>query len=391
MKRLFLAHHHRDAVEARGQAHALRLHGVVPWIDKDGGFSIGDEAESEARRAIREECFGLLVYATDQVFRSRFVRDVEIDEARRVKGQHPHFMLAAVPRNLTFEELSGLSKVAFGMNLTDFHTTAPVFCEKQDDFLRAMDDVARQVLSALLRSHTVNDGTFHLQVSTRDRMPIRRNDVLCVDCTTCLRDDPLNTQMWQRLLESLRQIKQLLAETHGRPRLAVHGSKHLTAAFLFGRIFAPHDMDIQQSTKEVWHTDIPPSEASPLQATVSGQKNIGGHLFVEIATGHKNVALYRRTPKATFGLEGTHLRLQPAAKPCELDNRVCVAIALQARVEIERAIAQFQPKEVHFFVAAPQFLMIMLGRILTALPTTQVYEWKNEQYHRSITLPSGVL
>ncbi len=80
MKGLFLAHHHDDAGEVRELGQALRLYGIRPWIDKDGGFSVGDGAMAEARRAIREDCFGLLVYASHSVLDSAFIRDVEVDE-----------------------------------------------------------------------------------------------------------------------------------------------------------------------------------------------------------------------------------------------------------------------------------------------------------------------
>ena len=79
-KKLFLAHYSGDANEVDYLATELRLHGILPWVDKDGGFSVGDELESEARRAIRKDCFGLLLYGTDSVFERPFIRTASILE-----------------------------------------------------------------------------------------------------------------------------------------------------------------------------------------------------------------------------------------------------------------------------------------------------------------------
>ena len=56
VKRLYLAHHHTSAPEVHVLADELRVHGVAPWVDKEGGFKIGDHSPDEARRTIREDC-----------------------------------------------------------------------------------------------------------------------------------------------------------------------------------------------------------------------------------------------------------------------------------------------------------------------------------------------
>jgi hypothetical protein len=61
MKKLFLAHYSGDAHELWEQATELRLRGIIPWVDKAGGFAVADESEAAARRVIREDCFGLLL------------------------------------------------------------------------------------------------------------------------------------------------------------------------------------------------------------------------------------------------------------------------------------------------------------------------------------------
>ena len=105
-------------------AKMLRLHGIVPWVDKDGGFAVADDAELEARRAIREDCFGLLLYASADAFARPFIRDVEIDEAWKARQANPSFALFAVPRRISFADLRQLSTQNFGFDLSRYHTVA---------------------------------------------------------------------------------------------------------------------------------------------------------------------------------------------------------------------------------------------------------------------------
>ncbi len=63
MEEIFLCHASEDASEIRMLAEELKVRGVAPWVDKDGGFRVGDESAGEAERVIGEDCFGLLFYA----------------------------------------------------------------------------------------------------------------------------------------------------------------------------------------------------------------------------------------------------------------------------------------------------------------------------------------
>ncbi len=109
MEKLFLCHYGGDAAEVRELAEELRLRGVAPWVDKEGGFSIGDENAGEAERAIGEDCFGLLFYATPEAFGRDFISQIEINKAMRRKEEGPSFVLFAVPRGIDFGELSAKS------------------------------------------------------------------------------------------------------------------------------------------------------------------------------------------------------------------------------------------------------------------------------------------
>ena len=70
-------------------------------------------------------------------------------------------------------------------------------------------------------------------------MPHNCDDLLCIDGTQILAHGIDDAAKWNRLLDALRRVKCTISEVFGRPRLYVHGSKHLSAAFVFGRVFAP--------------------------------------------------------------------------------------------------------------------------------------------------------
>ena len=58
MKKLFLCHYSGEAEEISLLAEELMLRGIIPWVDKYGGYYLGDSSPEVARRAIREDCFG---------------------------------------------------------------------------------------------------------------------------------------------------------------------------------------------------------------------------------------------------------------------------------------------------------------------------------------------
>ncbi len=124
MEQIFLCHAGEDAKEIQSLAAELKLRGVAPWVDKDGGFKVGDESAGEAERAIAEDCFGLLFYATPKAFGSDFIRQVEIRRALRRKEEDPSFALFAVPRHMGFGELSKRSIEAFGVDLAAYSSQA---------------------------------------------------------------------------------------------------------------------------------------------------------------------------------------------------------------------------------------------------------------------------
>jgi len=390
LSKLFLSHHHEDVHEVQMLATELRLRGIVPWIDKGGGFEIGDHSPAQARRVLREDCFGLLFYATESAFDRPFIRDVEIDEARSIHQSNPGFLICAVPRKISFEELKELSETKFKWDLSLFHT---VSIPSGADLASCLKEVSNRILLRVLHQGSGSqDDVFSLQFSTRELLPDRANDILRIDATSLLSSSPSDSNAWQQVLLALRDIKRLVSEVYGRPRLYVHGSKHLTAAFLFGRVFAPFDLDIRQTATQVWRTDQTISSISPLSASIHKYSGGQGHLLVEIASRNKNIAAGVEPFVQAQGIKvSARLQLGPPMEPLDMDNSVCLAAAKQTYQEIERVVKEEAFEKIHLFAAVPQSLMIMLGREFKGMPPVWLYEWEGTRYVFSCSVPAGVL
>ena len=394
IEKLFLSHYSERAPEVAELATELRLRGVVPWVDKDGGFSVGDESEAEARRALREDCFGLLLYATPEVFRRPFIRDIELDEARLARRMDPRYILFAVPRGISFADLKRRSKREFRIDLSAFHTVP--LCD--DDLVESRRRVAREALRKVLqRAANTSSHLVSLQVSTREAFPDEPDDLLRVDAAPLFRHDIAIPSAWDRLLVGLRDLKAGLSSSLGRPRLRVHGSKHLTAAFMIGRVFAPFEMEIRQTAAAYWRTDTPAPERMPLTSLLRPECSGGGRLFVEVASGAKAITAGVDEFVASSGIHPTaRLLLRPPSGPLNVDNAGCVAMAKQTYQAIDHAMSDLAAsgnpiEEIHLFVAAPQAFMMMLGRAFKGMPATYLYEWSGTRYAFTCLIPAGVL
>jgi hypothetical protein len=389
IKQLFLSHHNDDARDVNEIAVELRMRGIVPWIDKHGGFKIGDDSPLEARRAIREDCFGLMLLASSKVFGSAFIRDIEIDEAIACREHDESFALFAVPRGMSFSEVAQRSKDVWGKDLARYHAVGI------NDDRTAADrrQVAREILrSVLSRVDAASIQPLSLQFSTRERMPDSVVDILRIDATGVF-DNPNDRRPWNELLKALQDVKAEVSSRFGRTQLAVHGSKHLSAAFLFGRVFAPFALEIRQTPEHWWSSDIPPRGfMRPFESHTEEYAGNSGSLFVEIASGRKRVSNgVDQFMKSTGVRPRTRLQLVPVIRPLDVDNELCVSMVRQAYDEIEIALSRMNYSAVHLFVAAPQSFVMMLGQTFKGTPPVHLYEWSGAEYVPTALVPSGVL
>jgi SMODS-associated and fused to various effectors sensor domain len=383
LDRLFLCHYSALAAEIAELGLRLRARGIVPWLDTKGGFQIGDDSQVEARRAIREDCWGFLFYASTDAFRRPFIRNVEVPEALAAKRLDTSYTLFAVPRGIGFEDLRRRSLACWNEDLAAYYSGSVTGMDSSE-----LDDIAHKVLLKLIDSRLQpNVPSVHIQLSTRDLMPDAAEDLLRIDLTAELREAPGSRTAWTHLLAGIRHVKSAVARAAGRPRIAIHGSKHLTAALLAGRVLSPFDLDIRTG-QGTWSSDglIGPD---PLRCEFSLGTG-GGRLVIEVATGTKNTtpgvdAIIRRWRQLP-----SRLRFRPSGD-VPLDAESCRGAVEQIYRELEAAQRVAQAREFHLFAAAPQALLMLLGKRMKSPPPIHVYEWIVAGYQLAMVIPAGVL
>jgi hypothetical protein len=398
LEKLFLCHYSGDVTEVVTLAEELRLRGVAPWVDKQGGFSVGDENAGEAERAIGEDCFGLLFYATPEAFGRVFIRQIEINKALRRKEEDPSFVLFAVPRRIGFGELSERSIAVFGTDLAVYASQEIKGPGGEDESALRLQlgAVAAGVLDKVL-ARACEGGvadTLQMQFSTRERLADGPGDVLCVDAVRFfgqVSGPASRAEAWGRVHRCLLDVKHAVSRHFGRLRLRIHGSKHLTGAFILGYTFPSTTCELEIRTKrDYWATDQEPARGDLLQVVSQGGPVGSESLYVEISTGEKSVrSAVRRYVRRTRVSPLRYLRLTPGPELKSapyLSNADACAITRQLRRELAREISEQDISEVHVFAAVPQGLAVMIGHNLNAMPPVQLYEYDGSDYSPSYRL-----
>lgn len=398
--KVFLCHQHDSAPEVHILARELRLRGLVPWVDKQGGFMLGDDQIDRARTVIREECFGLLLYATRKAFGSDFIKRIELHEAIQAKDDDARYVLAALPRKLNYARLSQLSLATYGVDLASYASCAlPRGKDIPDKTSRLLERAFQAVARDLLFGRLAPPGSganevVQFQFSTRECLVDDPADVLRVDATALFAPGADgNPTVWSQVHHGLCDLKAVIAQTHGRPRLRVHGSKHLTAAFMLGYVFPSTAFELELRTKQdYWMTDCPPDPDTVLDVEERGGSSVSTRLHVELSLlGRPIQDAVRRYVKNSGQqpLSTLRLAIDPRSYGGVMTNAVASAIAQQMRRAVATVVARQPITEIDFFGAMPQALATMIGHRSNALPPIHLYEYDGHDYHASAYMHGG--
>lgn len=400
MKKLFLCHFTRQDAEVTALAEELHLRGVPLWLDHEGGFVFGDNVQAEARRVIgdSDETFGLLLYATPEALTRDFINRIELHEAILRKKKDDRFLLLAVPHRMSFERLAQLTLEKLGENLTlfksqgirDKDTEGIQFLPLRPQFAEIANEVLRHCLKAR-RQADDQDEVIGLNFCTRDRLPPSPDDALDIDATRLFGAAAPPAEAWSRLVAGLRDIKKELRASTAVPRLRIRGSKHLTAAFLIGRVFPPPTVReiLTQQGPELWSTACP-AAGQPFDIKVNDGDASSEAMFVEITATDKSVRdgvrdFMQKSKLTPF----VSLRIEPNGGPrrgAVTDNATACAMALQVRAAIADGLSAYGAKEIHLFTAVPQGLATLIGHHLNATVPIQLYEHDGQSYIPSLRL-----
>jgi SMODS-associated and fused to various effectors sensor domain len=401
MKKLFICYHSAYRAEVDVLAQELRLRGIPVWLDHDEGFALGDNCAAEARRVISDpnETFGLLLYASPEALGRDFIKRIELDEALRRKERDSEYLLVAVPRGMNFATFSDLCRRHLGEDISKYHTHSLI--EKDAEGIHTMPlrpqlvDVARMVLVnrvASIATVAGADETIGINLCTRDHLMASPDDSLDIDATGLFSGTASPDGAWPQLLSALRDIKQELRKVISVPRLRVRGSKHLTAAFLFGRMFPPstvRELQVQQG-RDLWSSGCTESGQEPLTGRLIDEASNSDRLFVEITATDKSVRdSVRRFIQQQGIMPLASLRIEPVdglRRGSVIDSATACAMALQIRSAILQAVSDRPVREIHLFCAVPQGLMLLIGHHMNATLPIQLYEFDGENYHPSVRL-----
>jgi hypothetical protein len=402
MKPLFIAHAADDDHDVDMLATQLVIRGVPCAADHRGGFTFGDYVPTRAREVIGAECSGCIFYACDPdppgtgvppLFRSEFVRKLEVPAAVEARAADHGFVLAAVPRGMSYARLTELSVSAFGIDLSHHHTVS--VSAHPDSLQHDMAAVARDVLGRVLAR--VPPGPLQLTFNTwRSEWP-DDGDTLTIDWSHALGDRKSPTgDLCTELLAALHDIEAAASRRHRGRRIRVRGEWNLSAGLSFGHTFSRYPLDVEASgTTGYWPSDAPPAGGYPLKVAGSECSAHSSALYVGVSATDKNVeGAVRQLERSVGSLPFYRLFFQPShglSSVSVADSGVCRAMALQVRHEIARVVGRYSGAvdEIHLFISAPKQLAVILGHELSALPPIQLYEYDGHAYRPSFRLHSG--
>lgn|GEM_PF-4974102 len=395
MQKLFVCYANGSRADVDELAAEIRLRGVPVWIDHDCGFNLGDNCQTEARRVIADpsETFGLTFYATPDLFKSDFIKRIELHEAIGRKDRDPYFRLSAILCGMDFKGLSDSSMEHFGYDLSAFHSSHLPRPRRKGEVPSRKDlgSIAVAVLRdrlSILRMNPPPNGLFGVNFCTRDSLPPSEDDHLWIDATRILGDDGNCPENWDRLTHALEDVRRELRAVLSRPKIRLRGSKHLTAAFLFGRTFTPSvapELFVQQGA-ELWSSECESRTGESLKVQLEDSTpSDARRLFVGVtATGKPVRGAVRRYAASAHIKPMSNLWLDIGdERPGPIDNASAVAIATQARHAILEAVQSRGAQEIYLFMAVPQGVAVFLGRLLNATPPIRLHEYDGADYRLS--------
>jgi hypothetical protein len=392
--KVFVSHWSGDSEDVKALNGELRLHGIFPWVDKDGGFRLGDDTQTAVRHVLEREASGLLLYATKTALSRKFITRLEIESAIRIKERNPNFMLVVIACGIGFNEISTWALENFGFDLANFHSHVIPRGVPRGALGSHFQQIAVLATNKIL--HTAaqdveSKGYLSMQFLTRGAPLPTSSDRLVIDASWLIEGAPCSPERWGMVHASLLNVKKSITKEIGLLPLRFHGFRHLTGAFLLGRVFArPSGFIIEtQQNGEYWSTNSPLLEDEPLKVQRDGGSVESEALFVEISTGDKMVAdgvrrlvqagikphaILRLVPKA--GLDSTAVK----------SNAMASSIAVQVRSEVSKALIDCPVSSVHIFAAVPHSVATFIGYELNAFPPIHLYEYDGLNYVESIVI-----
>lgn len=398
MTKLFIGHDSGYANEVAFLADELRLRGVSPWLDEQGGLQVGDQNEEEIRRAISEQCWGFLLYCTPSIFHREFITEIEVPSALEAREGNPAYRLISVPRDITLKDLSTRSFESWGRDLTQWQLSRhleQLGTEATGNMAlaQALQCVAQDCLSSrlsFLRSKLDDSGVLELGMYTRPAAMTAAD--LVVDATQILGGPGAPTvRDWERLASALADIKACSVRVDSLSTIRLTGSWHITAGLAFGFTFRTSALPPVRVNQHgaFWCSEGPLGQVP--QVVIESEDYSSSDLVMALSVSRDVTNGMRRYLADNHLHPRAMIRISPEAGPCQSSVQNAAqarAIAASTTDAVKQAVDRYGADTIHLFTAAPQALAVLVGRHLSALPPIQLYEWRPEEnrYSQSLVL-----
>jgi hypothetical protein len=350
----------------------MRLRGVPVWRDirELGPGALNEEV---ADNAIRHICTGCVLYFTEAVLESWFIKSVELSAVRSRIERDGSFFVAAIFDGVGSEE-SEILRREIGINLTNYQG---LFVNQNVDFQAQIHPFSAQILSRYLSSVPVNRAAVAL--NTWNQIPLNEPATLHLNWAREENTDagPLPVD-WRLLKKAAHDLQTVLSNFADTRVLRVEGNAHLSAAFLLGYTFRePTGWRIEA------HHGRAPVEIASVEANRQGWRlvplpaqNDSGELVIKLcASAECGNAVQRhrsrdREARVEIGI------FPPDGKPdrTSLDDIEIDGLAAAVVSAIREARERYSIAQTELYFACPWTLGMALGWNFASSGPVSVYE-----------------
>lgn len=362
-KPIFFSYAWTDSDEADVVDTQLRLRGVPVWRDRRA-MRWGNYSESTVREAIDQVCTGFVLYLTQAVFSSDFIKKIELDEMqnRERKGE---FFAGAIFRHLGFSE--GSQRLRDECE-ADLATSLGTGIASEDDFEIKAREAAGDILRTYLRAN-IETGPVSVRIETRDDLRHEDSAVVHLAWSPPLAHDPdqFGPEIWgSDLLPALEDLRRALDDVGAERRLKLRGNAHLSAALALGYEFrqptgwtielehesCPCETELVEPDRQGWRFTRQPHEAE-----AGGRLVVCLHASQDVGTAMS--AHGRELPPARAEIHVYPPDGEPGRDKVDAAgaNQLAAAIAK----EIRDARQDYKTVETHLYLACPWPMALLLG------------------------------
>ncbi len=380
--KFFLSYSHKDVEDIAIIARTLMIHGIKTWQDIN---SLGSGlTEAEIRRAIQEECVGLIFYSTDDSLKATMIRDVELKVAEERFLKDKNFHIVPIFRSGIDESNNALNG-CLKTKISDFNGAIV----KDNDLVTAAQRAASLVLKNL--SFPTKD---FLSVGLVSYQKNSDDVALDLDFTPYFVESlPLEKTWNSEFLPAIISLKESLLSKRNT-KLRLFSRAHLSFGFMLGYIFRDRTgfvieaEQINKPNREIWSNqakeDSNPLKIECTQVTNFDAKDIVVNLNI---TSNDNNSFTNYVQKSGLRYRAL-IEAKPSFYPFLISNGQAIAVARELTNKIKEAHGTYNTNVVHLFAAVPFGLAIMIGHQLNACGRIQCYEFDKtkREYYPSVTL-----